>query len=288
MKKLFTLLFIVGILFASKSYAQDDPYWTETWDDTSSTIPTSSGNAPITPTAFTIESSGEWILNGVYRGGSSYSCNGSPRSLRMPKPETVQGSGAVPPGYAITPNLDEGVGKVIFKSGRTGTNRIIGIYKSNDDGTTWELVAKTEKGIGQKCTDTTIVVNDANANRIKFTSEGTGDNDLDDVQITRYKSVGVEEDGMPTSFALNQNYPNPFNPSTTITYSLPKASSVQIKVYDQLGREVATLLNDEMPSGTHSLVWNAAQTSQSLASGVYFVQLRSENFTKSIKVMLLK
>ncbi len=287
MKKLFTLFFVVCILFTSNTFAQDEIYWVESWADTTSDMPTSSSTVPIEPTSYTIDPSGEWILLGVYRGGGSTHC-GDGRSLRMAKPETVQGYGAVPPGYAITPYLGEGVGNVTFKSGRTGTNRIIGIYKSIDDGTTWELVAKTENGIGSKCTDTTIVVNDENANRIKFTSEGTGDNDLEDVQITKYTNVGVEEEVIPTDFDLKQNFPNPFNPSTTISFSLPKSSIVQIKVYDQIGREVETLLNKEMQAGNHNVVWNAVLSTKNLASGMYLIQLRADNFVKSIKTILLK
>lgn len=286
MKKLFTVILLAGFFGAANLLAQE-VYWVESWADTASDMPTSSSSAPITPTAYTIEPSGEWILNGVYRGGGSSHC-GDGRSLRMPKPETVQGTGAVPPGYAITPNLGEGVGVVTFKSGRTGTNRIFGIYKSTDDGTTWELVALTDKGIGQKCVDTTIVVNDPNANRIKFTSEGTGDNDLEDVQITKYTGVGVEEELIPSDFVLSQNFPNPFNPSTNIAFTLPVAGAVSIKVFDQLGREVETLLNKEMPAGTHNLVWNTSNSSNKLASGMYLIQLRSNNFVKSIKAVLLK
>ncbi len=287
MKKLFTFLFIIGILSTSYIFAQDEVYWVESWADTSSDMPTSSSSVPIEPTAYTIQPSGEWILLGVYRGGGSTHC-GDGRSLRMAKPETVQGYGAVPPGYAITPYLGEGVGNVIFKSGRTGSNRIIGIYKSIDDGTTWELVAKTDNGIGSKCTDTIIVVNDENANRIKFTSEGTGDNDLEDVQITKYTNVGVDEEVIPTDYNLKQNFPNPFNPSTTISFALPKSTVVQIKVYDQIGREIETLLNKEMNAGNHNIVWNASKSSNNLASGIYVIQLRADNFSKSIKTVLLK
>ena len=63
---------------------------------------------------------------------------------------------------------------------------------------------------------------------------------------------------MPTEYALEQNYPNPFNPSTTFRYSIPSQSKVVIKVYDILGNEIATLMDEEKPVGTYELTWNAA------------------------------
>ncbi len=79
--------------------------------------------------------------------------------------------------------------------------------------------------------------------------------------------VNVEDEiSLPISFRLFQNYPNPFNPSTKIKYSIPKLSFVTIKIYDVLGSEVATLVNEEKPVGTYELTWNA----ENLPSGVYF------------------
>jgi N-acetylneuraminic acid mutarotase len=98
--------------------------------------------------------------------------------------------------------------------------------------------------------------------------------------------VGVEEDlsVYPTEYALSQNYPNPFNPSTKIKYSIPKLSFVSIKIYDVLGSEVATLVNEEKPIGTYELNWNAAN----LSSGVYFYQLKAGSYVETKKMILLK
>ena len=92
----------------------------------------------------------------------------------------------------------------------------------------------------------------------------------------------------PLSFKIEQNYPNPFNPSTTIKYSIPKLSFVTIKIYDLLGCEVATLVNEEKPAGNFALRWNAASAAGGLPSGVYFYQLRAENFVETKKMILLK
>ena len=89
---------------------------------------------------------------------------------------------------------------------------------------------------------------------------------------------------LPTHFSLEQNYPNPFNPATTISFSLPSKSFVSLKVFDALGREVATLLSEELPAGTYSQQWNAA----SLPSGVYFYRLQSGSFIETKKLVLLR
>jgi hypothetical protein len=86
------------------------------------------------------------------------------------------------------------------------------------------------------------------------------------------------------NFALNQNYPNPFNPSTVISYSVPYQSKVTIKVYNILGKEVATLLDENKAAGNYSIAFNAGQ----LSSGVYFYQLTSGNFISTKKLVLLK
>jgi hypothetical protein len=85
-------------------------------------------------------------------------------------------------------------------------------------------------------------------------------------------------------FSLDQNYPNPFNPATTIRYSLPKASKVQIKIFDVLGNEIGTLVNADKPAGTYEIDWNAAK----LPGGVYFYQLRAGEFVQTKKMILLK
>ena len=85
-------------------------------------------------------------------------------------------------------------------------------------------------------------------------------------------------------FALLQNYPNPFNPSTVISYQLPVNGYVTLKVYDVLGREVKTLVNDRQTAGTHSVTFDA----RTLASGVYFYRLSAGSFVSTKKLMLIK
>jgi hypothetical protein len=89
---------------------------------------------------------------------------------------------------------------------------------------------------------------------------------------------------LPKVYSLSQNYPNPFNPTTQISYQLPKAGLVTLKVYDILGKEVATLVNRNQDAGTYTVPFNAA----SLASGVYFYRIESNSFVSVKKLMLLK
>jgi hypothetical protein len=88
----------------------------------------------------------------------------------------------------------------------------------------------------------------------------------------------------PGEFALLQNYPNPFNPVTVISYQLATNSFVTVKVYDFLGREVATLVNGELNEGTYTLQWNAT----GFASGVYFYRLQARNYSATKKLLLLR
>jgi len=90
---------------------------------------------------------------------------------------------------------------------------------------------------------------------------------------------------LPTQFSLDQNYPNPFNPTTTINFSIPTSSKVTLKVYDALGKEVATLVNEFKNAGNYSTGFNA---DASLSSGVYFYTLSAGTFNSTKKLMLMK
>ena len=97
-------------------------------------------------------------------------------------------------------------------------------------------------------------------------------------------NVSNQNSGLPTNFSLSQNYPNPFNPATVISYQLPTASRVTLKVFDMLGRQIATLVNGQMEAGMHQVSFDASR----LASGVYIYQLQAGSFVASKKLVLLK
>jgi len=89
---------------------------------------------------------------------------------------------------------------------------------------------------------------------------------------------------IPKDYNLSQNYPNPFNPTTKITFALPKSGLVTLKVYDVLGREVSTLVNEVKNAGTYTVEFDAS----GLSSGIYFYKLESNGFTAVKKMMLMK
>ena len=110
-----------------------------------------------------------------------------------------------------------------------------------------------------------------------------------DSALGRYNGTlitGIKENESfsPSSYKLNQNYPNPFNPTTTISFSIPVQEKVSLKVYNILGMEVSTLLNEVQTAGNYSIRFNA----KNLSSGIYFYELRTGNFRDVRKMILLK
>jgi len=140
-------------------------------------------------------------------------------------------------------------------------NGVQGIYAIATDGS---------HGIG--------LVQTAAGDPIDFVGSVTGNVNA---QLT---DIHEEGKGIPSRFELLQNYPNPFNPATTIEYGLPSASRVELRLYDILGREVATLVNEVQTPGYHTVRFDAS----GLASGVYFYRLRAGEFTQTKRMLLLR
>jgi hypothetical protein len=90
--------------------------------------------------------------------------------------------------------------------------------------------------------------------------------------------------GLPGDYNISQNYPNPFNPSTNIEYSIPSESHVELRVYDVLGNEVATLINEQQQAGVYRVNFAA----DNLPSGMYFARIKANQFTQVVKMILLK
>jgi hypothetical protein len=107
------------------------------------------------------------------------------------------------------------------------------------------------------------------------TIDGGGVVSVDDQQNTS---------NTPQTIYLSKNYPNPFNPSTTIKFTISDLQFTTLKVYDLLGREIATLVNEEKPAGSYEVGFNGT----GLPSGIYFYQLRAGNFSETKKMVLLK
>ncbi len=109
-------------------------------------------------------------------------------------------------------------------------------------------------------------------------------NDVFNLEKKNYQKVDFKGSELPATYSLEQNYPNPFNPSTTINYQLPQNGFVTLKIYDILGKEVATLVNEQKNQGRYSVDFDASR----LASGVYIYQLRANDYMSSKKMLLLK
>lgn len=173
-------------------------------------------------------------------------------------------------------------------SQKTFTNVKVDLY-CNDSS-----VTKISKGVffqdlepGQKRTITESIYIDVDEiKQYKFIAEINSDNDfywLDTIYFT--PAVNVKEAlGLPEEYSLEQNYPNPFNPTTTINYSIPTQSTVILKVYNMLGSEIETLVNEEQKAGFYEINWYAENNS----SGVYFYRISTGSYSDTKKMLLIK
>jgi hypothetical protein len=114
--------------------------------------------------------------------------------------------------------------------------------------------------------------------------------DSDNVfKIDFIDGVAKMNDDIPTDFALEQNYPNPFNPVTRIQYNLPVQSDVRLEIYNAIGTQVATLVNERQSAGAYILTWNGKDDDgNQMSSGIYFYRLSAEGFTQTRRMMLMK
>lgn len=194
------------------------------------------------------------------------------------------------------------------------------IYKSTDVGATWEQktsgTTNTLRSVYFQTLDSGVVVGD-NGTIILTTNGGESwftDPYFASPSTRQYRAVtitnnnygtfsaisdsifyvstdpivitGVEDTRteVPGRFSLSQNYPNPFNPATTISFSIPSKSFVSLKVFDALGREISTLVSEELTAGKYAQQWNAA----GLASGIYFYRLQAGTFVETKKLLLVR
>ncbi|HSW56357.1 MAG TPA: YCF48-related protein [Ignavibacteriaceae bacterium] len=153
------------------------------------------------------------------------------------------------------------------------------IFKSQDAGVSW-----FEQSIPFKSTRHINAISAFDNNKLLVVGlEGMVLGTINGGGTTSVEDISNGE--IPVNFTLYQNYPNPFNPSTTIQFSLPKSGDVTLKIYDILGREVATLLNETKNAGSYSVTFNAS----GLSTGIYFYQLSVGNeFRQTKKLVLIK
>ncbi|MBK8550650.1 MAG: T9SS type A sorting domain-containing protein [Ignavibacteria bacterium] len=116
-------------------------------------------------------------------------------------------------------------------------------------------------------------------------STGTGGN-LDIVTVKYSQSTGIQaiSENIPAKFYLFQNYPNPFNPSTNLEFGISDSRFASLKIYDLLGNEVATLVNERLNQGTYKVKFNG----NDLSSGIYFYRLSAGDYTDTKRMLLIK
>ena len=162
-----------------------------------------------------------------------------------------------------------GAGKIYV-----GTIGGYGVFTSSDDGESWDTLNSGLGNIWVNCfaMDSSGVLYCGTEAHGIFKSKSS---------TTLINNVSSK---IPDRYELIQNYPNPFNPTTTINYSIAKESFVTIKVYDFLGREIKTLVNEEKPAGSYDVTFNA----NNLSSGIYFYAIKAGDFVQAKKMILLK
>jgi len=191
----------------------------------------------------------------------------------------------------------DGVYKIDLPTGDTTSVGETGFNVATND------LAFDENGVLYGIKGTTSQISDLFTIDVN-TGEGTiiGQVGLQALTGLAYAETGIVNDvqndennnTVPKDFELSQNYPNPFNPTTSIEFSLPVASTVQLVVYNILGQQVATLINEQRSSGNHSVLWNATDSNgMQLSSGIYLYKMKANgnngtSYSQVKKMVLLK
>jgi hypothetical protein len=218
--------------------------------------------------------------------GAIYVSGGSP-TLTIQPTTTVQ---VYTPHFSL-PSIPE----LVYPGGSIDTTAVEFVWTMSNPFVTryWFEIATdnqfTNSFVDSTITDTTYLYSNLNNSesywwRVKaYNAIGWGE--FSEVTMFTVNITSVEEDNqLPTVFSLQQNYPNPFNPMTTIKYEIPELSFVTIKIYDVLGNEIASLVNEEKPVGTYEVEFDATN----LPSGIYFYQLSAGDFISTKKMILIK
>lgn len=168
---------------------------------------------------------------------------------------------------------------VCYVAGGTGAGGVIG--KSTDGGATWsQMTTSSLTGVAHFEFYTAVTADGITAYGYAICTDGSVLKLVDAIT-----STGNNNGVIPNDYKLEQNFPNPFNPTTTIKFSIPSASHVTLKVYNALGKEVASIVDGYKKAGEYSEGFAA---STNLNSGIYFYKLTADNFTDTKKMMLIK
>ena len=182
---------------------------------------------------------------------------------------------------AVITNIEEGDllrrgAQTIFLSHRDGANADINIGR----------LSRTQPGVSGRGTLAIVELNLANGEqpvvRVRYELRDSENNLAGLGQTSEVNSA------VPMEFGLRPAYPNPFNPSTTLSFVLPEAADVSLRVFNVIGQEVATIVNGHLNAGEHTMIWNAESSKSALTTGVYFLRLEALGRTSLQKVILLK
>lgn len=268
-------------------YSQNQNYVTikynaSTGDSLAAAAYNGPGNSSDIATTMTMDPSGNVYVSG-YSWGGSYSSYATIKYNSNLVSQWVIRSTNAGNSYATQVAYSQGFVYVTgtFQGSGTGYDYLTCRYDASTGALKW---AKTENGsssgndwgIGMVVTDTNNV----------FVTGAANFGTLDFYTLRYTEPVGIIpiSHNVPKNFALSQNYPNPFNPGTTIRFDVAKSSFVNLSVYDILGREVTTLVNEQVPVGTYEVKWNPAGNS----SGIYFYKMITSGMTLTKKMIFNK
>ncbi|TAK56124.1 MAG: T9SS type A sorting domain-containing protein [Bacteroidetes bacterium] len=194
--------------------------------------------------------------------------------------------------YPNTPSNRLPATPVSFHVKNLSTNQFVDFcYRKNSFSSSTNYVIYFKEQLFSKLTRTwsvTLFFNGANAplptadTLYLYTKKGFSM--FDTIRVFGVTTGIGDNPQLPNGYSLEQNYPNPFNPSTVIRYSLPVANHVLLKIYDILGREIATLVNETKPAGSYNVTWDAS----GLPSGIYFYRMQAGSFIQNKKLLLIK
>ena len=188
-------------------------------------------------------------------------------------------------GGGIFLSTNQGANWTAVNNGLTGFVYALAVSGENlFAGTSDGVFHTTNNGIIWNEVNSGLISNDVTALAVSSEHIFAGTAGVWRRPLSEITSVEEQIDEIPTEFLLSNNYPNPFNPSTKIKYSIPQSSTVIIKVFDVLGNEIETLVNEEKPAGTYEITWFV----ENFPSGVYFYQVKADSFIETKKMVLMK